>query len=129
MCACVGLTSTACGGSQARGPIGAVATHLCQSHSKTPDSNRIYDLHHHSPQQRQIPNPLNKAGDQTRNFMVPSQICFHCATMGTPLVTSFDFTSILSDNNTATPALFWLLFAFNIIFHPFTFNLFFFNLK
>ena len=36
----------------------------------------------------------------------------------------FDLESILSDNNIATSALFWLLFAWNIFFHSFTFNLF-----
>ena len=36
----------------------------------------------------------------------------------------FDLTSILCDNNIITGILFWLLFAFNIIFHLFTFNLF-----
>ena len=34
---------------------------------------------HHSSQQRWIPDPLSKAGDRTRNLMVPSQIHFHCA--------------------------------------------------
>ena len=31
-----------------------------------------------------IPNPLSKATDQTCKLMVPSQICFHCTTMGIP---------------------------------------------
>ena len=35
--------------------------------------------------QCQILNPLSKARDQTHNFMVPSRICLHCATMGTPV--------------------------------------------
>ena len=39
---------------------------------------------HHSSQQRQILNPLSEARDGTHNLMVTSQICFHCATMGTP---------------------------------------------
>ena len=34
--------------------------------------------------QCQILNPLNEARDRTRNIMVPSQICFSCAMMGTP---------------------------------------------
>jgi len=37
------------------------------------DPSCICDLHHSS-QQRQIPNPLSEARDQTRNLMVPSQI-------------------------------------------------------
>jgi len=39
---------------------------------------------YHSSQQHQIPNPLSKARDQTRNLMVTSQIRFSCATTGTP---------------------------------------------
>ena len=38
----------------------------------------------HSLWQRLILNPLSKARDGTCNLMVPSWICFHCATMGTP---------------------------------------------
>ena len=34
-----------------------------------------------------ILNPLRKAGDQTRNLMVPNRICFCCATTGTPSFT------------------------------------------
>ena len=37
----------------------------------------------HEPRQRQILNPLSEARDQTRNLMVPSRICFCCATTGT----------------------------------------------
>ena len=33
--------------------------------------------------ERQILNPLSEAKDRTRNLMVPSQIRFHCAMMGT----------------------------------------------
>ena len=70
------------GGSQARGPIGAVAAGLHQSHSK-PDLSHVCNLHH-SPRQSQVLNPLSEARDQTRNLKVPSQICFHCAMTGTP---------------------------------------------
>ena len=49
----------------------------------TPDPSHICGLHHSS-QQRQLLNPLNKGRDQTRHLMVPIRICFHCATMGTP---------------------------------------------
>ena len=41
---------------------------------------------HHSSQQHQILNPLSEAMDQTHNLMVPSQIHFHCALMGTPKI-------------------------------------------
>ena len=46
------------------------------------DPSRVYGPHHSS-WQRQILDPLSEAGDRTRNLMVPSQIRFHCATMGT----------------------------------------------
>ena len=55
------------GGSQARVLIGTVASGL-----------------HHSSRQYQILNLLSKARDWTHNLMVPSQICFHYAVMGTP---------------------------------------------
>ena len=39
----------------------------------------------HSPQQRQILNPLNKARiEPATSWLVPSGIRFHCATTGTP---------------------------------------------
>ena len=47
------------------------------------DLSRVCDLHHSS-RQHQIPDPLSKARDQTRVLMDSIQICFHCATMGTP---------------------------------------------
>ena len=47
------------------------------------DLSRICYLHHSS-RQHQILNPLSKAGDQTYNLMVLSQICFRCTTTGTP---------------------------------------------
>ena len=49
----------------------------------TRDLRHICDLHHISSQCR-ILNPLSKARDLTCNLMVPSRICFRCATMGTP---------------------------------------------
>ena len=49
----------------------------------TPNPSHVFDLHHSS-QQRQILNPLNKARVQTHNLMVPSQIRFYCAKTGTP---------------------------------------------
>ena len=47
------------------------------------DLGLICDLHHSSGQ-RQIPNQLSKARNQTHDLMVPSQICFWCTMMGTP---------------------------------------------
>ena len=61
--------SLAYGSSQAKGPIRNTTAGL-----------------HHSSQQRQILNPQSKSRDQTRNFMVPSQIHFCCATMGTLII-------------------------------------------
>ena len=39
---------------------------------------------HHSPWQRQIPNLLSKARDQTHILMDPSPVCNLWATKGTP---------------------------------------------
>ena len=47
------------------------------------DLSCICDLHHNS-WQCQILNPLSEARDLNCVLMVPSQIRFHCATMGTP---------------------------------------------
>ena len=49
----------------------------------TGDPSRVCDLCY-SLRQRWILDPLSKARNRIRNLMVPSQICFHCATMGTP---------------------------------------------
>jgi len=54
-------TPGACGGSQARGPIGATAAGLHHSHSNA-RSEVICDLHHRS-QQRRILNPPSQARD------------------------------------------------------------------
>ena len=65
-------TSTACGGSQVRGPIGAIAASLRHSHSNLrsePPPNP-----HHSSRQRRIPNTPSKARDQTWNPVAPSRI-------------------------------------------------------
>ena len=48
-----------------------------------PYLSHIFDVHHSS-QQRWILNLLSKARGWTHNLMVPSRICFHWATMGTP---------------------------------------------
>ena len=70
------------GGSRARaarGLIEATAASLYQSHS---NASRICDLLHRSWQCR-ILNPLSEARHRTHNLMVPSWICFSCATAGT----------------------------------------------
>ena len=51
----------------------------------TPDLSHVCDLHRSSWQQR-ILDPLSETGNRTRNLMVPSQICFCCTTMGTPVL-------------------------------------------
>ena len=53
----------------------------------TSDLSHICDLHHRS-QQHRIFNSLGEARDRTHNLMVPSQIHFHCAMMGTPAALS-----------------------------------------
>ena len=47
------------------------------------DLSQVCNLHHSS-RQCWILNSLSEARDQTYNLMVPSQICFFCATTGTP---------------------------------------------
>ena len=66
-------TPEAYGGSQARGLIGAVVAGLCKSHSNTTSKPRLQP----TPQLRATPDPsrTEAARDQTRNLMVPSQIC------------------------------------------------------
>ena len=66
------------GNSQARGLIRAAASGL--SHAGSMLRLRLI------PQLRAMPilHPLIEARDRTPNFMVPSRICFCCATMGTP---------------------------------------------
>ena len=49
----------------------------------TLETSHICDQHHSS-RKCQILNPLSKARDRTQNLVVPSWICFRCATMGTP---------------------------------------------
>ena len=67
-------TPSAHGGSQARGLIRASAA----GHSHSNIRSELCLQH-----TLQFLNPLNKARDQTRNLMFPSQIRFHLATMGT----------------------------------------------
>ena len=53
-----------------------------------PDPSHICNLCH-SPRQHRILNPLSGARDRTSIFMDTSQVCFHWATKGTPVVLSF----------------------------------------
>ena len=92
-------TPTAYGGSQHRGLIGTVSANLARA-TAIPDSRRLWNLQHSS-QQRQILNPVSKARDQTCNLMVPSQICFPWATMGTPV-----FVIFITANDLHSKALF-----------------------
>ena len=62
----------ACGGSQARGPIGAVAPAYTTA-TAIWGVSCICSLHHSS-WQRQILNPLSEARDQTRVFMDASRV-------------------------------------------------------
>ena len=70
----LGAPPSAYGGSQARGPIGAAAAAYARAIA-TPDLSHVCDLHH-STHQRQIPDPLNEARDQTHILMDTSRICF-----------------------------------------------------
>ena len=84
------------GGSQARGLVRATAAGLCQSHSNATSELRLLP----TPQLMATPDPypLSEVRGQTRNLMVPGQICF-CYTMtGTPLKhqLSKEFNLILS---------------------------------
>ena len=54
----------------------------------TGDLSRICNLHHSS-LQCQIPSPLSEPRDQTRILKDTSQIHFHCATVGTPILGNF----------------------------------------
>ena len=58
-----------------------------------PDPSPVCDLYHSS-QQCQILNQLREARDRTCKLMVPSQICFYCATTGTPFLNFWFQTSL-----------------------------------
>ena len=68
-------------------PVYAAAT-------ATRDLSCICDLHH-SAWQCQIFNPLSKIRDGTYNLMVPSWICFQCATTGTPKIHTSETPMVL----------------------------------
>ena len=64
------------------GHFGAAAASLCQA-TAMPDPSHAFNLHHSS-QQHQILNPLNKARDWTCVLIDTSWVCYHWATTGTP---------------------------------------------
>ena len=93
------------GGSQAGGLIGAVAPGLRHSHSNARSEPRLRP----TPQltQRQILNPLSKAGVRISNLTVPGRICFRFATAGTPeslflIYHSVNWTDVYSWGTTTT---------------------------
>ena len=73
---------TAYEGSQARGQI-ELQLPACTTATAMQNPSCICNLHHSS-QQGPILNPLSKARDGIPNLLVPSQICFCCATTRTP---------------------------------------------
>ena len=75
----------ACTSSQARDWIRATAAGLTTA-TATQDPSRVCNLHHSS-EQHHILDPLIKARDWTHILVDISQICFHCATTGTPSYT------------------------------------------
>ena len=72
----------ACGGSQAKGPIGATAADPGHRHSNSRSEPHLQG----TPQLMATPdpNPLSNARNQTLNLMDPGQIRFRCTTVGTP---------------------------------------------
>ena len=62
------------------------------------DANCVCDLHHSS-WQYWVLNPLSETRDRTHNLMVPSWICLHCVTMGTPLTLYNAISYILFKKN------------------------------
>ena len=90
-------TSTAYGGSQARGLIRVVAAGLCQSHINTGSEPHLWPT-------PQLTATVSEARDRTHSLMVPSQIHFCCAMVGTPrcilsciltaFINSFSFSTL-----------------------------------
>ena len=72
-CLSFGAAPAAYGGSQARGPIGAVAP-TCATATATQNLSQVCHLHHSS-WQYQILNPLREARDRTRVFVDASRVC------------------------------------------------------
>ena len=65
----------------------------CTTATATQDLSHVWDLHHSS-WQCWIPDPL--ARDQICVLMHASQICFCCTTTGTPTLTYFKWSALLS---------------------------------
>ena len=67
-----------------------------------PDLSCAYDLYHScvclQPTQRRILNPLIEARDRTCNLMVPNQIHFRCAAMGTPDLPHFRMKALFHEH-------------------------------
>ena len=76
-------TPAAYGDSQARGPIGAVATGLHHSHSNTGPEPCLQPTP--QPQQHRILNPLSEARDRTQVFMSTIPVRYCLAMKGTPV--------------------------------------------
>ena len=72
--------------------------HLPAYTTSMPDLSHVCELHHNS-QHCWILNPLSKARDQTYVLMDTSQICFSCATMGTPCL-YFSYSESLGKTTT-----------------------------
>ena len=73
--------STTYGGSQARGPIGAIATSLCHSHSNV-DLSHVFNLHHSSQQHRSITHWV-RPGIEPASSWILVQFVNHRAMTGT----------------------------------------------
>ena len=84
------------GGSQARGRIRATTAGLHHSHSNVGSKPHLWPIPQvHRSQQCQMLNPLSEARGRTGNLMIPSQIHFHWATTGTPMIFFFSFLFVL----------------------------------
>ena len=79
------VTHLAYGSFQARGRIGAIVTDLHHSHSNARSKLPLGPI----PQQHWILNPPSKARDRTCVLRDTSQICFHWAMTGTPIMSFF----------------------------------------
>ena len=96
------------GDSQVRGPNRATAAGPHTTAIAMQDPSHICDLHH-STWQRRVLNPLSEARDGTRNLMVPSQICFRCATtMGIRVSGTLNDYEVITNVFLSTPKVFLL---------------------
>ena len=100
-------TLTACGSSQARGPIRAIAADLCHSHSNTRSELCLL-----RPTQCQILTPLNESRDQTCILKDARQICFPLSRGRNPS-RCFFISSVISS------VIYWLFSSILLSFHMF----------